>query len=142
VDRFLTARVTDYMTREVVSVRPDVPLGELEALFARLDFNGVPVVDGGVLAGMVTKFDVLRAFLVTPPRVGPRFAEIQRLSAGQVMTREVITFPPDALLRRVLQTMIDFRIKSFPVLEAGRLVGMVAREDVARALRDAASVTA
>lgn len=139
---FLEARVVGYMTREVVTVGPDMPLGELEALFARHDFNGVPVVDEGVLAGMVTKFDLLRAFVLTPQRMMPPYAEIQRLTGGQIMTREVITFRPDAPLIRVLQTMVDFRVKSFPVVEGGRLVGMIAREDVIRALRDAASATA
>lgn len=139
MDRFREARVTDYMTREVVTVPPDMTLGELEALFARHDFNGVPVVDGGALAGMVTKFDLLYAFVFTPQRVVPPYAEIQRLSAGQVMTRAVITFPRDAPLTRVLQTMVDFRVKSFPVVDRGRLVGMIAREDLVRALRDAAA---
>ena len=140
--RFLEARVADYMTREVVIVRPGQPLAELEALFARHDFNGVPVLDGDVLVGMVTKFDVLRAYVFTPQRIMPPYAEIQRSPAAQVMTREVITFPPDAPLTRVLQTMVDFRVKSFPVVEGDRLVGMFAREDVVRALAAAASLSA
>ena len=142
MDRFLEARVADYMTCEVVTVRPDLPLAGLEALFTRYDFNGVPVMDGNVLVGMVTKFDVLRAYVFTPQRIMPPYAEIQRSPAARVMTREVITFPPDAPLTRVLQTMVDFRVKSFPVVEGDRLVGMIAREDIVRALAAAASLPA
>ena len=54
----------------------------------------------------------------------------------EVMTRNVITFTPDTPLTRVLQTLVDFRVKSFPVLDGGRLAGIIAREDLVRALHD------
>jgi CBS-domain-containing membrane protein len=90
------------------TVGPEVSLADLEAIFARYDFNGVPVMDGRVLAGMVTKFDVLRIFIFTPQQIVPSYAELQKLTAGQIMTRDVITFAPDAPLTRVLQTLVDF----------------------------------
>ena len=55
------------------------------------------------------------------------------------MTRDVITFTPEAPLTRVLQTLVDFRVKSFPVVNGRRVVGIIAREDVVRALHDAAA---
>ena len=133
--RFLEIRVADYMTRAVVTVTPDTPLRTLEEIFAAHDFNGLPVLESGALAGMVTKFDVLKVFAFTPHSVAPDYDELARLTAGQIMTRSVISFPPEAPLSRVLQTLVDFRVKSFPVLEDGRLVGVIAREDVVRALR-------
>ncbi len=135
--RFLEARVADYMTRRVVSVVPATPLPEIEALFGTHDFNGMPVVDEAALVGLVTKFDVLKVFIFTPERVVPPYDELARLTAGQIMTLDPITFSPDAPLTRVLQALVDFRVKSFPVIEGGRLVGMIAREDVVRALRAA-----
>lgn len=138
--RFLEARVAEYMTRHVVSVPPSTSLREIEALFVAHDFNGVPVVDGSALIGLVTKLDVLRVFVFTPQSVIPQYDQLSRLTASEIMTRDPITFPPDAPLTRVLQALVDFRVKSFPVLEDGRLVGMIAREDVVRALRDALPV--
>ena len=138
--RFLEARVAEYMTRHVVSVMPSTSLREIETLFVAHDFNGVPVVDGSALIGLVTKLDVLRVFVFTPQSVIPQYDQLSRLTASEIMTRDPITFPPDAPLTRVLQALVDFRVKSFPVLEDGRLVGMIAREDVVRALRDALPV--
>jgi CBS domain-containing protein len=137
--RFLEARVADYMTREVVSVPPDTPLREIERLFAHHDFNGLPVLEGGVLVGVVTKFDLLKVFVFTGRTLVPAYEQLVRLTAGQIMVRDVITFAPDAPLTRVLQTIVDFRVKSFPVVDGGCLVGIIAREDLVRALRDAST---
>jgi len=134
---FLEMRVADYMTPAVVSVSPTTSLSELEQLFARHDYNGFPVVEAGVLAGMVTKFDVLRVFAFTGQTIVPPYAELARLTAGQIMSRDVVTFAPDAPMTRVLQTIVDFRMRSFPVVDGGRLFGMIAREDAVRALRNA-----
>lgn len=138
--RFLEWRVADYMTRAVVTVSPDTPVHELERRFVVHDFNGFPVVDAGILLGVVTKFDVLKAFIFTPQTVVPPYQELSRRTAAEIMTRKVITFLPEAPLTRVLQTLVDARVKSFPVLDAGRLVGIIAREDVVRALRDASAI--
>ena len=137
--RFLEWRVADYMTAAVVTVLPDTPVYELERRFVVHDFNGFPVVDAGILLGVVTKFDVLKAFIFTPETVLPPYEELSRRTAAEIMTRKVIAFSPEAPLTRVLQTLVDARVKSFPVLEAGRLVGIIAREDVVRALRDASA---
>ncbi len=138
--RFLEWRVADYMTAAVVTVSPDTPVHELERRFLEHDFNGFPVVDAGILLGVVTKFDVLKAFIFTPQAVVPPYQELSRRTAAEIMTRKVITFSPEASLTRVLQTLVDARVKSFPVLDAGRLVGIIAREDVVRALRDASAI--
>jgi CBS domain-containing protein len=136
--RFLESRVADYMTRSVCTVTPETSVGELERLFVERDFNGLPVLIAGALAGMVTKFDVLKVFIFTAQSVLPHYRELLRRTAGEIMTRDVISFTPDTPLTRVLQTLVDARVKSFPVVENGKVVGIVAREDVVRALRDAA----
>ncbi len=140
--RFLEARVADYMTRAVLTVTPDTPVRELERRFTEHDFNGFPVIAAGAVVGVVTKFDVLKAFIFTPQTVIPRYGELTQRPAADIMTRDVLTFTPETPLTRVLQALVDSRVKSFPVLEQGRLVGMIAREDVMRALRDAAETTA
>ena len=140
--RFLECRVADYMVRAVVTVSPDTPVRELERRFVQHDFNSFPVVDAGVLIGVVTKFDILKAFVFTPQSVVPRYEELSERTAAEVMTREIITFSPEAPLTRVLQTLIDSRVKSFPVIDNGQLVGIIAREDIVRALRDASERSA
>lgn len=138
--RFLECRVADYMTPAVVTVLPDTPIYELERRFVLHDFNGFPVVQpDGTLLGVVTKFDVLKAFIFTPETVVPQYEELSRRTAVEIMTRDVITFAPETPLTRVLQTLVDARVKSFPVLDSGKLIGIIAREDVVRALRDAST---
>ena len=134
--RFLEKRVADYMSSPVVGVPPDTPLVELERRFAQHDFNSFPVLDNGLLVGVVTKFDILKAFVFTPKTVVPQYEVLSQLPASQLMTRDVITFSPDVPLTRVLQTLVDFRVKSFPVVDSRRVVGMIAREDLVRALHD------
>lgn len=134
---FLEAKVKDYMTTAAVTVTPEATVGDLERQLAEHDFNGFPVVEDGLLRGMVTKFDVLRVFIFTPQTVVPPYAELARVKARDIMTTELITFSPQTPLTRVLQKLVDTRVKSFPVVEGGRVVGIIAREDVVRALRDA-----
>jgi CBS domain-containing protein len=69
----------------------------------------------------------------------PAYDEIRRRPVRTVMTSQPLTVGPEAPLTRVLETLVATRVKSLPVIEAGRLVGIVAREDVLRALRRAAA---
>jgi CBS domain-containing protein len=133
---FLEAHVGDYMTHDVRTVAPQTPLSEIERQFGLHDFNGFPVVDAGRLVGMLTKFDVLKVFMFTPRTVVPAYDEISRRTAEQIMTRNVITFSTETPLPRVLQTLVDFRVKSFPVVDGDELVGIIAREDIVRALHE------
>lgn len=137
---FLERRVADAMTRDVVTVRPDTPLREVEDIFERHNFNGLPVMDtAGALLGFLTKLDLLKAFAFTPQTIVPHYDEILRLPAERVMTRDARTVGPETHLTRVLEELVRTRYKSFPVLENGRLVGIVSREDVLSSLRRAAS---
>ncbi|PWG65523.1 CBS domain-containing protein [Spiribacter halobius] len=135
---FLRYRVVDAMTRDPVTVGPDTTLGELEALFARHDFNGVPVVrEDGTLAGFATKLDMLKAFRFRPEAMVPPYDQIMAQPISGVMTTEPMTVPPDRPLTRVLDALVEQRVKSFPVVDTDRLVGVIAREDVLTALRRA-----
>lgn len=135
---FLGLRVGDAMTREVVTIAPTTKLSEVEAIFERHHFNGLPVIDAeGHLLGLLTKLDLLRAFAFSPNTIVPHYDEIAHLTTQQVMTREPCTVAPDMPLTRVLEELVRTRYKSFPVVESGCLVGIVSREDVLAALRRA-----
>lgn len=135
---FLRYRVADAMTRDPITVGADTTLGELEALFAQHDFNGVPVVDAaGTLAGFATKLDMLKAFRFRPEAMIPPYDRIMAQPVSAVMTTEPVTVPPDRPLTRVLDALVEQRVKSFPVVETDRVVGVIAREDVLVALRRA-----
>lgn len=135
---FLSYRVSDVMVAEVVTVTVSTTLAEAAALFEGHDFNGLPVLDrDGRLAGFLTKLDVLKAFAFTPQSVVPHYDDIVREPVERFMSGALLTAEPDTPLTRVLQTMIEHRCKSLPVTANGRLVGVVAREDILRGLRRA-----
>ncbi|ABI57416.1 HPP family protein [Alkalilimnicola ehrlichii MLHE-1] len=135
---FVNYQVKDYMTPAPRTISPDTALRELEALFARHDFNGVPVTDEQqTLLGVATKFDLLKAFTFQPTAMIPPYEAIMARKVADYMTREPVTTQPDMPLTRVLQRMVEMRTKSFPVVDDGRVVGVIAREDILRALEDA-----
>lgn len=140
--RFADACVADYMSWPVVTIAPDASLREIGRCFSQHDFNALPVVEAGRLAGIVTKFDLLKAYLPGASGAPPPPPARDDLTARAIMTREVVTFRPTAPLARVLRTLVDFRIKSFPVVEGYRLLGMIARSDIARALHQSSGVQA
>jgi CBS domain-containing protein len=137
---FLDYRVADAMTYRPLAIGPGTPLAEVEALFERHDFNSLPVVSrDGILLGVVTKLDFLQAFAFTRREMVPHYDEIMRRPAESVMTRTPVTVQPDMPLTRLLQLMVDTRYRSFPVAMGALLIGIVARQDVVRALRRAAA---
>lgn len=135
--RFIEQTVDDYMTREIKTVSRDVAMDELNDLFAADDFNAYPVIDQTQMVGLVTKFDFLKCFALTLTSMVPRYDELMKRTVSDVMIREFIYVNATTKLVRVLQLMVEHRLRSIPVLGAGqRLVGIISREDVMRALRD------
>lgn len=138
--KFLATTVGEYMTREPMTVSPGMTLAELEALFEERDFNAFPVVDGGRLVGLVTKFDFLKAFAFATTQMVPQYDALMNRTVGDVMTKKVVSVDVTAPLTRALQLMIEMRARSFPVLdETDKLVGVIAREDLMEALKDSAA---
>jgi CBS domain-containing protein len=136
---FLDYQVQDVMSQPV-SVRPGASLAEVEALLEKHGFNALPVVDaGGALVGLVTSLDLLKAFAFPEDTILPPYDQVMRRSVDTVMTRDVQTVCPRTPLSRVLGKIVDTRNKSFPVVDDGRVVGVVAREDVMLALRRGAA---
>ena len=138
--RFLECTVSQYMTHSVKTVTRQVTLRELEALFEQHDFNAFPVMEERKMLGIVSKFDFLRAFTFTTYEMVPHYDDFMNRPVADVMTEAVVHVEPTAPLTRVLQLMVNLKARSFPVLDTNRqLVGIVSREDVMRALREATS---
>ncbi|MGO8911547.1 MAG: HPP family protein [Bradyrhizobium sp.] len=133
--RFLQQTVADYMTRNVKTVTRRMTVGELNQMFERDDFNTYPVEEDTQVVGLVTKFDVLKCFAFTPNQMMPRYDDLMERTVADIMTSAYIYVSADTRLTRVLQLMVEHRIRSIPAIDSDhRLVGIVAREDVLRAL--------
>ena len=129
------------MTGSPLTVERATTLATLRDLFEHYRYNALPVVDDEQLCGLITQFDLLQAFLLTPQYKMPRYDEILRSTAEQIMVSDPETVAPDQPLNRVLMRMIESRHKSFPVVAASRVVGVIAREDIFKGLREESRTT-
>lgn len=133
--KFLQYHVGEFMTKNPVSVGRDLTLKEVEDLLHGHDFNALPVTESGKLIGIATKFDFLKAFAFSTRQLVPHYDELMSRKVGDVMTVNVVTVEPTSPLTRALQLMVDLKARSLPVVEDGKLVGMISRTDLMKALK-------
>jgi len=149
-------RARDIMTTELVTVAPSTPISAVAQLLVERRISAVPVVADGKLVGLVSEGDLLhREEAGTEPTVS-WWAELFRSTedraraylkahgqtAAAVMTRDLETVGPDAEMAEVATLMDRHKIKRVPVLDQGRLLGIVSRSDLLRLLTKAAHHTA
>lgn len=141
-------KVGDVMTRSVAAVRPETPLKDVAALMVDRVISGAPVVDAdGAVLGVVSEADFVikeRGAAVSRSRLLDRIfgksrraraelAKIEATTAGEAMTSPAITVEATDTLQRAAELMSSRRVNRLPVVEGGRLVGIVTRADVVRA---------
>lgn len=135
---FLQETVEDNMTKSVRSIAPETTVGDLYRLFAADGFDAYPVVRGEVLVGVVSKLDALKVFGLATDRILPRYDEGMSTTVDEIMTGDVVTVDAETKLQRVLELLVKHRVKSLPVVDRrNNLVGIIAREDVMRAMERA-----
>lgn len=119
-------RVESVMTREVVAVGPATPLRELARLLADRRISGVPVVEGGVVVGVVSGTDLVRRAAGKGNGAAP--------TAGGVMSAPAVSIGAGHRIAEAAALMTRRHVDRLPVLgEGGALVGIVTRADLVRA---------
>jgi CBS domain-containing protein len=135
---FLDYRVLDAMTRDPTTVTPETSIARAEELLERHGWNALPVVEAERrLVGVVTSLDLLKAFRFSEEHVFPPYEEIMSRPVRDVMSTKPVTVSPRTPLTRALEKMVRTRNKSLPVALDGELLGILARDDVLKALRRA-----
>lgn len=142
----------DIMTKNVITVSPDTPVSELASLFMEHRINGVPVVGtDGVLLGVVTQEDLIDQqkkvhiptvislfdsvfFLESPKRLDRELKKMTGMTAGDVCSRNVVTVKEDTPIEDIATIIAERRIHTIPVVDEGRLVGIIGRIDIIRTL--------
>jgi CBS domain-containing protein/uncharacterized membrane protein YuzA (DUF378 family) len=117
-------RVSDAMTRNPRSVQPTVTVAEAATILRSEDVGSVPVVEGERLVGVLTDRDIVL-------RVVSEGRDPGSTTVGDVATRDLETARPDQDLDEALRLMAQRQVRRLPVLEGGRLVGVLAQADVA-----------
>ncbi|MGZ8480823.1 MAG: CBS domain-containing protein [Candidatus Limnocylindria bacterium] len=139
-------KVRTVMSGDVVSVPPAMRLKELAMLLSERRISGVPVVDEGTLVGVVSEADILAKQVGRPLSrrtpldwifgEPPGRGELRRRAAttvAQAMTTPAVTVEADRSVPEAAALMVDRDVNRLPVMDAGRLVGIVTRGDLVRA---------
>jgi len=125
------------MTTTVRTVGPGSPVDEVLDLLITYHLTALPVVDGQAVVGVVSEADVVRALVARDPRAHARPVggeEPPPRLVEEVMSSPAGTVRPEDDVHDVLVRFAAHGWKSAPVLDGGRLVGVVSRSDVVRAL--------
>ena len=127
--------VRDCMTRDAVCLRDTAPLREAVELVIGRHIRHMPVIDGaGHLVGIATDRDVKRAL---PSPLSATAADeyeaiLDTTPLARVMTREPLTVTPETSLAEAVNIMLNNRIGGLPVVENGKLMGILTERDVLR----------
>jgi CBS domain-containing protein len=140
---------SDVMNGKPLSVAPDATIVEAAQLMLKHHISGLPVTDKkGSVIGIVTEGDLLHraetgterhrsrwlGLLVGPGRLAHDYVDAHARMVGEVMTTDMVVVSPQEPLERVVELMEKRHIKRVPVVAKGRLVGIVSRADLVRAL--------
>jgi CBS domain-containing protein len=116
--------VRDAMTENPRSIDQSASVVEAARLMREEHIGSLPITDGERLVGMITDRDITT-------RVVAEAADPQMTSVGDVYSRDLVSVEPDEDLEAALQLMARHQVRRLPVVENGRIVGIVAQADIA-----------
>jgi CBS domain-containing protein len=140
-------KVSEVMSRGVLSVGPQDPVRKAADLMLRYGVNGFPVLDQGKLVGVITQGDFLRraetgterqrtrlaALFADSGQLAEEYVRSHARTVGDVMTRDVVTVSADAPLSEAVDLMVRHHVKRLPVVGANGVIGMLSRVDLLHA---------
>ncbi|MEM3627094.1 MAG: CBS domain-containing protein [Candidatus Bathyarchaeia archaeon] len=118
--------VKDVMVTDVVTVRPDVNVRKAVKVMNDFEIGCLIVVDDGRVVGVLTERDVLK-------RVVDEGRKPEETSVMDVMSKPPVTISPEESLEAAIEIMFKYKVKKLPVVENGKIVGLVTFTDLARA---------
>ena len=117
-------KVRDIMSVDLKTVSPETSLPDIMNLMFREKHRGYPVIVDGKLAGIVTISDVQKV----PEE------KRENTTVGEIMVKSIYVIEPNADAAEAMKKMMERQIRRLPVMEDGRLVGIVSRSDLLRAI--------
>lgn len=121
-------KVKDYMTAPIYVIERNEPIQRARNLMFKYGIGRLPVLDGGKLLGIVTKYDITNRLNQAAPEWRRR--PIDKVPIQVVMTEKPITIFPDATMPQAAELMIENDISGLPVERDGELVGMITTRDM------------
>jgi len=117
--------IREVMTPGPETIQADQPVAQAAKLMKEADAGMIPVMENGNLLGTITDRDIAL-------RVVAEGKDPQSTMVREIASTDVVTIEPDRDLAEALQLMAKHQVRRLPVVESGRLVGVVAQADVAR----------
>ncbi|MFZ2446171.1 MAG: CBS domain-containing protein [Syntrophobacteraceae bacterium] len=145
-------KAKDIMTREIISVKPETHITEIAKLLIEKRINGAPVVDDeGGLVGIICQSDLIAQQkklplpsvfnlldtlipLSSPGRFEKEVQKISAVNASQAMTPDPVFVDTETGLEEIAALMVNRGFHTIPVVEEGKLVGIIGKEDILRTL--------
>jgi CBS domain-containing protein len=145
-------KVKDIMTTEVISVSPETEITNAAKILLENRINGLPVIDAfGRLVGIICQsdlvaqqkgipvpsvFTLLESFipLTSIKRIDKEMEKIAALTVKEAMTLEPVTVSLETDIEDIAKLMVDKKYHTLPVVEGGKVVGIVGKEDVLKTL--------
>jgi CBS domain-containing protein len=136
-------KVRDLMTSKPITVDPEMPMLDARQRMAEARIRHLIVTEGSRVVGIVTDRDI-RLNLPSPATtlsVWEINALLAKLTVGDIMSRSVILVEPDRPAADAARLMMDHKIGALPVVDNGRLTGIVTESDFVRAVATTGRVT-
>lgn len=144
-----TAR--DIMTPDPITISPDAAIADAVKILLEKHFNGLPVVKDGKLVGVICQSDLVAqqqslkipsvftlfdGFIPLPgwKQAEQDFVKINALTVAEAMTPDPVTAKPDTPLEDLAGLMVKAKFYSLPVVEDGKVIGIIGKEDILKTL--------
>ncbi len=125
-------QVKDYMTKKLVTFNPDQSMDEVIDTLLKKNISGAPIVDNdNNLVGIISEGDCLKQ--VIRGKYNNTFHDSGKI--GDRMSKEVKTINPGMNVFEAAQMFLDLKVRRFPVLDEGKLVGQISQQDIMRAIQ-------
>lgn len=149
-------KAKDIMTQDVITTKLETTVGQLARLLMDNKISGTPVVDGeGRMVGIVTENDLIRKnkrlhiptvirlfdayVMVGSKSMEKEIKDITAITVGEIYTEDVVSIEEETTLEEIATIMAEDHIHLLPVLKEGKVVGIVGKADMVRAMTDEAS---
>ncbi|HPU37376.1 MAG: CBS domain-containing protein [Methanothermobacter sp.] len=118
-------RAKDIMIRDVIVVKPEESVAAAKLKMVRANIGGVPVVEGDKLVGFITHRDILLAG-----------SEALKLKVKDIMSRDLVVVDKNTPIGSISRIMVETGYQRIPVVEDGRLLGLITQSCVIKAVAD------
>ena len=130
--------VADFMTTRLITFHPEQPMEHVMHVLVRNDISGGPVVDNdNNIVGVISEGDCLKVVVRGKYNNMPNDCG----KVGDCMAKEVVTIPPEMNILEAAKMFLTLKLRRFPVIKEGKLVGQISQRDVIKAVENLRQTT-